>query len=123
MNYSFYYPPENKVIVARNAEFFNISLITQEVRGSLEDLELIQEEDTHPFENTSLHHDKDEQEIVKPESDHELGDHNELTNYKDALSNSKSEKWLEVMNVEMQSMKDNQVWDLLNLPLNVKTVA
>ncbi|GJS14605.1 retrotransposon protein, putative, ty1-copia subclass [Tanacetum coccineum] len=43
MRYSFYYPPENKVFVARNAEFFKNSLITQEASGSLEDLEIIQE--------------------------------------------------------------------------------
>ncbi|GJY06230.1 hypothetical protein Tco_0373284 [Tanacetum coccineum] len=30
MGYSFYYPPENKVLVARNAEFLENSLITQE---------------------------------------------------------------------------------------------
>ncbi|GJS05816.1 retrotransposon protein, putative, ty1-copia subclass [Tanacetum coccineum] len=41
MGYSFYYPPENKVFVARNAEFFENSLITQEASRSLEDLELI----------------------------------------------------------------------------------
>ncbi|GKA01041.1 retrotransposon protein, putative, ty1-copia subclass [Tanacetum coccineum] len=45
MGYSFYYPPENKALVARNAEFFENSLITQEaLLGSLEDLEMIQEE-------------------------------------------------------------------------------
>ncbi|GJS00590.1 retrotransposon protein, putative, ty1-copia subclass [Tanacetum coccineum] len=44
MSYSFYYPPENKVIVARNVEFFKNSLISQEVSRSLEDLEVIQEE-------------------------------------------------------------------------------
>nr|GEX46206.1 hypothetical protein [Tanacetum cinerariifolium] len=33
MIYSFYYPPENKVFVARNVEFFENSLITQEARG------------------------------------------------------------------------------------------
>ncbi|GJZ19975.1 retrotransposon protein, putative, ty1-copia subclass [Tanacetum coccineum] len=43
MRYSFYYPPENKVFVARNAKFFKNSLITQEASGSLEDLEIIQE--------------------------------------------------------------------------------
>nr|GFA58476.1 hypothetical protein [Tanacetum cinerariifolium] len=46
MGYSFYYPPENKVLVARNAEFLKNSLINQEASGSLEDLEIIQEEDT-----------------------------------------------------------------------------
>ncbi|GJT59111.1 hypothetical protein Tco_1002644 [Tanacetum coccineum] len=42
------------------------SLITQEASGSLEDLEIIQDEDTHPYENTSLHHDEDDQEINEP---------------------------------------------------------
>ncbi|GKB91479.1 retrotransposon protein, putative, ty1-copia subclass, partial [Tanacetum coccineum] len=37
--------------------------------GSLEDLEIIQEEDTHPSIDTSLHHEKDDQEINEPQSD------------------------------------------------------
>ncbi|GJS15994.1 hypothetical protein Tco_0410466 [Tanacetum coccineum] len=41
MGYSFYYPPENKIFVARNAEFFENILIDQEASGSLEDLEII----------------------------------------------------------------------------------
>nr|GEY63222.1 hypothetical protein [Tanacetum cinerariifolium] len=69
MGYSFYYPPENKVFVARNAKFFENSLITQESSRSLEDLEIIQEGDTHPFENTSSHHDEDNQENDEPQSD------------------------------------------------------
>nr|GEZ02196.1 hypothetical protein [Tanacetum cinerariifolium]GEZ03988.1 hypothetical protein [Tanacetum cinerariifolium] len=69
MGYSFYYPLENKGCVARNAEFFENSLITQEASGSLEDFELIQEKDTHPSENTSSHHDEDNQEIYEPQSD------------------------------------------------------
>ncbi|GKB79213.1 zinc finger, CCHC-type containing protein [Tanacetum coccineum] len=56
MRYSFYYPPENKVFIALNAEFLENSLIAQEASGSIEDLEIIQEEDTHPFLDTSLNH-------------------------------------------------------------------
>ncbi|GKE17389.1 retrotransposon protein, putative, ty1-copia subclass [Tanacetum coccineum] len=56
MGYSFYYPPKNKVFVARNAEFFKNSLIAQESSRSLEDLEIIQEKDTHPSLDTSLNH-------------------------------------------------------------------
>ncbi|GJV28892.1 zinc finger, CCHC-type containing protein [Tanacetum coccineum] len=52
MGYSFYYPLENKVLVARNAKFFKNSLITQEESGILEDLEIIQDEYTHPSKNT-----------------------------------------------------------------------
>ncbi|GKB11899.1 retrotransposon protein, putative, ty1-copia subclass [Tanacetum coccineum] len=69
MGYSFYYPPENKVLVARNAEFLENSLINQEASGSLEDLEIIQEEDTHPSIDTSLNHEEDDLEIDEPQSD------------------------------------------------------
>ncbi|GKG22088.1 retrotransposon protein, putative, ty1-copia subclass, partial [Tanacetum coccineum] len=34
-----------------------------------------------------------------------------------------SDKWPNAMNVEMQSMKDNEVWDLVDLPPNGKTVG
>nr|GEX99214.1 retrotransposon protein, putative, Ty1-copia subclass [Tanacetum cinerariifolium] len=68
MGYSFYYPPENKVLVARNAEFLKNSLINQEASRSLEDLEIIQEEDTHPSIGTSLNHKEDDQETDEPQN-------------------------------------------------------
>nr|GEU31861.1 hypothetical protein [Tanacetum cinerariifolium] len=55
--------------------------------------------------------------------EHELGDLGEPANYKAALLDPESEKWLNVMNVEMQSMKDNKVWVLVELPPNGKTVG
>ncbi|GJX29177.1 retrotransposon protein, putative, ty1-copia subclass [Tanacetum coccineum] len=136
------------VLVARNAEFLENSLITQEASGSLEDLEIIQEEDTHPSINASLHHEEEDLEIDEPQSDiipirrstrirhapdrmclyvnaeeHEFGDLGEPANYKAALLDPKSDKWLDAINVEMQSMKDNEVWDLVDLPPNGKTVG
>nr|GEZ18303.1 hypothetical protein [Tanacetum cinerariifolium] len=66
MGYSFYYPPKNKVIVARNAGFLENSLIDQEASGSLEDLEIIQEEDTPPSLDTSLNHEEEDLEIDEP---------------------------------------------------------
>nr|GFB50439.1 hypothetical protein [Tanacetum cinerariifolium] len=69
MGYSFYYPPQNKVLIARNAEFLENSLITQEASGRLEDLEIIQEEDTHPSIDTSLNHEEGDLEIDEPQSD------------------------------------------------------
>nr|GEV62610.1 hypothetical protein [Tanacetum cinerariifolium] len=69
MRYSFYYPPEKKILVARNAKFLENSLITQEASRSLEDLEIIQEEDTHPSIDTSLNHEEDDLEINEPQSD------------------------------------------------------
>ncbi|GJT93502.1 retrotransposon protein, putative, ty1-copia subclass [Tanacetum coccineum] len=127
MGYYFYYPLENKNFVARNAEVFKNSLIVQEASGSHgplkmsgsdEGLELIQEEDTQPSENTSEIHDE-----VVPTEKYELGAFNEPPNYKAALSDPESDKWLEAMNTEIQSMKDNQVWVLVDLHPNVRTVG
>ncbi|GJS53400.1 retrotransposon protein, putative, ty1-copia subclass [Tanacetum coccineum] len=148
MGYSFYYPPENKIFVARNAEFFENKVIDHEVSGSLEDLEIIQEEDTYPSLDTSLNHKEDDQEIDEPQSDlnlirrstrtrrtpdrmclyidaeeHELWDLGEPANYKAALLDHEYDKWLNAMNVEMQSMKDNEVWELVELPPGAKTVG
>nr|GEV58778.1 hypothetical protein [Tanacetum cinerariifolium] len=148
MGYSFYYPPKNKVLVARNAEFLENSLITQEASRILEDLEIIKEEDNHPFIDTSLHHKEDDLEIDEPQSDiipilrsirtryaldriclyinveqHELGDMGEPANYKAALLDAESDKWLNTMNVKMKSMKNNEVLDLADLHPNGKTVC
>nr|GEU28897.1 ribonuclease H-like domain-containing protein [Tanacetum cinerariifolium] len=95
-------PSKNKVFVSWNAEFFESKLLDLKASGSVEDLELIQEEDTNPSVDTSLNHEEDDQEIDEPQRD--LG---ELTNYKAALLDPESKKWLDAMNVEMHSMKDN----------------
>nr|GEX05765.1 retrotransposon protein, putative, Ty1-copia subclass [Tanacetum cinerariifolium] len=54
MGYSFYIPSENKVFVSWNAEFFENDLIDSKASGSVEDLELIQEEDTNLSLDTCL---------------------------------------------------------------------
>nr|GEX22688.1 retrotransposon protein, putative, Ty1-copia subclass [Tanacetum cinerariifolium] len=115
--------------------------------GSLEDLKIIQEQDTQPYEITSLHHEEDNQEIDKPQSDiipihrstrtrhapdrmclnieadeYKLGDLNEPANYKASFFDPGFDKWLKAVNVEMQSMKDNEFCDLVYLPPNGKTV-
>nr|GEV75033.1 hypothetical protein [Tanacetum cinerariifolium] len=148
MGYSFYYLPKNKVFVARNSKFFKNDVIDHEASGSLEDLEIIQEEDTRPSLDTSLNHEEDDQEIDEPQSDinpirrstkthrapdrmclyidaeeHELGDLGKPSNYKAALLDPESDKWLNAMNVEIQSMKDNEVWELVDLPPDKKTIG
>nr|GEU54136.1 hypothetical protein [Tanacetum cinerariifolium] len=70
MGYSFYSPSENKVFVARNDEFFESKLLDLKASGSVEDLELIQqEEDVNPSLDTSLNHEEDDQKINEPKSD------------------------------------------------------
>ncbi|GJR30098.1 retrotransposon protein, putative, ty1-copia subclass [Tanacetum coccineum] len=146
MGYYFYFPPENKIVVARYAEFFEKNLITQEVSRRAIDLEEIQDEDTSLSEITSeipteVEGFEPPQEEVIPirrsertlrapnrlclnvEAEyHSLGVLNEPSSYKAAMLVQESNKWLDAMNAEMQSMIDNNVWVLVDLPPNCKTV-
>nr|GEW23201.1 retrovirus-related Pol polyprotein from transposon TNT 1-94 [Tanacetum cinerariifolium] len=54
--------------------------------------------------------------------EHDLRDLGEPAKNKPALLDPKSDKWLNAMNVEMQSMKDNKISELVDLPPDEKTV-
>ncbi|GJT75471.1 putative RNA-directed DNA polymerase [Tanacetum coccineum] len=147
MGYYFYFPHENKIVVARYAEFFEKNLITQEVSGRARDLEEIQDEDTSPSEITSKipmevegFEPPQEEDIPIRRSErtrrapnrlclnveaeeHSLGDLNEPTSYKAAMLDAESNKWIDAMNAEIQSMMDNNVWVLVDLPPGCKTVG
>ena len=45
-----------------------------------------------------------------------LLDHDEPTNYEEAMMSSDSAKWLEAMKSEMGSMYENKVWTLVDFP-------
>nr|GEY67868.1 hypothetical protein [Tanacetum cinerariifolium] len=106
MGYYFYFPPVNKIVVARHTEFLEKNLISQEVSGKALELEEIQDEDTSPSENTSEI--PVEVEGFEPPQEEVI---------------PVGRSWLDAMNVETQSMKDNQVWCLVDLPPNCKSVA
>nr|GEX07187.1 retrotransposon protein, putative, Ty1-copia subclass [Tanacetum cinerariifolium] len=147
MGYYFYFLPENKIVVVRYAEFFEKNLITQEVNGRAIDLEEIQDEDTPPSEITSkipmeVKGFEQAQEEVIPiyrserahrapnhlclnveVEDHSLWDLNEPASYKTTMLDSESNKWIDAMNAEIQSMIDNMVWVLVDLSPGCKTVG
>ncbi|GJS05801.1 retrotransposon protein, putative, ty1-copia subclass [Tanacetum coccineum] len=54
--------------------------------------------------------------------EHSLGDINEPTSYKATMLDSESNKWIDAMNAVIQSMMDNMVWVLVDLPPGCKTV-
>ncbi|GJZ39399.1 retrotransposon protein, putative, ty1-copia subclass [Tanacetum coccineum] len=88
-----------------------------EVSGRAIDLEVIQDKDTSPSEITSeiptkVNGFKPPQEEVIP-----------IRSYKVAMLDLESDKWLDAMNAEMQSMIDNMVWVLVDLPPNFKTIG
>nr|GEU79971.1 retrotransposon protein, putative, Ty1-copia subclass [Tanacetum cinerariifolium] len=118
-----------------------------ELCGRAVELKEIQDEDASPSENTSEipmeveGFEPPQEEVIlirrsirahrAPErlclnvevEEYSLGDLNEPTNYKVAMLDSESDKWLDTMNAKMQSMKDNQVWRLVDLYPNGKTVG
>ncbi|GKD09732.1 retrotransposon protein, putative, ty1-copia subclass [Tanacetum coccineum] len=119
MGYYFYFPPENKIVVARYAEFLEKNLISQEVEGFKPP-----QEEVVPIRRSARTHRAPDRLCLNVEvEEHSLGDLNEPTNYKAALLDPESDKWLDAMNAKMQSMKDNQVWRLVDLPPNGKTVG
>nr|GFB41938.1 hypothetical protein [Tanacetum cinerariifolium] len=127
MGYSFYNPSESKVFVARNAEFFENDLIDLKASGSVEDLELIQEEDIISSLDTSLDHEEDDQENDEPQSDiNPIRKSSKTRHASDRMClfiDAQEHKLGDLVNVEMQSMKDNDVWVLVDLPPNARTVG
>ena len=147
IGYYFYDPNEQKVFIARKAKPFLEEKFLMEGPNE-RTVEL--EEDTEPQDDTHLVDTSTQQEVVEDDQMVDqytqnvrrssrtsypperygffmdgcyVVDSDEPTTYKDAMSNSDCDKWLEAMNVEMQSMYDNQVWELVDLPLNSKLVG
>ena len=51
-----------------------------------------------------------------------LLDHDEPTNYEEAMVSPDSAKWLEAMKSEMGSMYENKVWTLVDLPVDQQAI-
>ncbi|GJQ94805.1 hypothetical protein Tco_0005944 [Tanacetum coccineum] len=86
-------------------EFFEKRLISQEISGRAVDLEEIPKRRRRyaPSEITITFL----QDVEPKVEEHSLGDLGEPANYKAAMLDPESNKWIDAMNVEIQSMMDN----------------
>ncbi|KAJ9542203.1 hypothetical protein OSB04_028709 [Centaurea solstitialis] len=147
MGYYFYNPEENKVFVARNGKFLEEKFPSSGNTRKDVDLQVVDEENTTPTVEPEVQHENVEpqsepiEEVqtqdlrrssrVRQEPDRYLGflvsqdsgDLNEPTSYGEAVSGNESEQWQEAMKAEMQSMYDNQVWELTDLPQHCKAAG
>ncbi|KAJ9556975.1 hypothetical protein OSB04_011589 [Centaurea solstitialis] len=147
VGYYFYNPEENKVFVARNGKFLEEKFLSSGNTRKNVDLQVVDEENTAPIVEPEIQHENVEpqsepiEEVqthdlrrssrVRQEPDRYLGflvsqdsgDLNEPTSYGEAVSGSESEQWQEAMKAEMQSMYDNQVWELTDLPQHCSAVG
>ncbi|KAJ9535780.1 hypothetical protein OSB04_un001068 [Centaurea solstitialis] len=147
LGYYFYNPSENKVFVARNGEFLEEKFLSQENTRNDIDLQIVEEETPEPIVEPVTQQGNVEtqpetvEEVqtqdlrrstrIRQEPDRYLGflvsqdggDLNEPTSYGEAVSGDESEQWQEAMKAEMQSMYDNQVWELTDLPHHCRAVG
>ena len=61
--------------------------------------------------------------LITDDNDVLIVDQSEPTSYQEAINSHDSEKWLEAMKSEMQSMYDNQVWTLIDPIDGLKTIG
>ncbi|KAJ9536490.1 hypothetical protein OSB04_un000327 [Centaurea solstitialis] len=147
VGYYFYNPEENKVFVARNGKFLEEKFLSSGNTRKDVELQVVDEENTTPIVEPEIQHENVEpqsepiEEVqtqdlrrssrVRQEPDRYLGflvsqdsgDLNEPTSYREAVSGNESEQWQEAMKAEMQSMYDNQVWELTDLPQHCRAVG
>ncbi|KAK8669977.1 hypothetical protein V6N13_104744 [Hibiscus sabdariffa] len=144
--YYFYNHKENKVFVARTGVFLEKDFLSsKEDRRNIELEEVQQQQDTEPeverFSQTveenstnletrplrrstrELHEPERYGFLVTIHGDVILVNHDEPKTYQEAVSSPDSEKWLEAMRSEMDSMSDNQVWTLVELPKGIKPIG
>ncbi|KAJ9560376.1 hypothetical protein OSB04_005536 [Centaurea solstitialis] len=145
--YYFYNPSENKVFVAHNGEFLEEKFLNQENTRNDIDLQIVEEDTPVPIVELVTQQDNVEtqpetaEEVqiqdlrrstrIRQEPDRYLGflvsqdgeDLNEPTSYGEAVSCSESEQWQEAMKAEIQSMYDNQLWELTDLPQHCRAVG
>ncbi|GJS64317.1 retrotransposon protein, putative, ty1-copia subclass [Tanacetum coccineum] len=151
MGYYIYFPTshENKIVIARYAKSLRKNLITQEVNGSawilkkknfpmmkihlllkitseipmeVEGFKPPQEEVILVRRSKRTHQATDRLCLNVEAEEHSLGDLNEPTSYKAAMLDYESNKWVDAMNAKIQSMMDDMVWVLVDLPPGCKTV-
>ncbi|KAJ9545928.1 hypothetical protein OSB04_025635 [Centaurea solstitialis] len=108
VGYYFYNPEENKVFVARNGKFLEEKFLSLENTRKDVDLQVVDEEITAPIVEPEIQHSN-----VEPQSEPI-----EEVQTQDLRRSSR-----EAMKAEMQSMYDNQVWELTDLPQHCRAVG
>ncbi|KAL0439307.1 UNVERIFIED_CONTAM: Retrovirus-related Pol polyprotein from transposon TNT 1-94 [Sesamum latifolium] len=133
--YYFYDPTEQKIFILRNTVFLEKGFPSDSRRDEVlieESTEESQHDSTAPFESP-VHTDsvpilrRSTRESRVPERYGFVGltsqlDDDPKTNG-EAMSDIDSDKWLEAMKSEMDSMDSNQVWTLVDLPKGVRPVG
>jgi hypothetical protein len=152
VGYSFYHRTEGKVFVAKNGTFLEKEFLAKEVSGRTVQLDEIVESSmtvdrialpevvppvipaTEP-EVPVLDTEASVKPVAEPrrttrvrqspqwfENEVFVLEDDEPANYKEAMAGPGSDKWRKAMKSEMESMYENQVWNLVDPPEGVKPI-
>ncbi|RVW14113.1 hypothetical protein CK203_099175 [Vitis vinifera] len=121
--------------MSRGFKFYDPSTMSFFETGNakfIEDVELIHEEVTQePQVQVSLKRStrerrstiSDDYVVYLQEHEFDMGLEDDPISVSQVKQSSNSEKWIKAMKNEMKSMKDNGVWDLVELPEGVKPIG
>ncbi|KAK8652076.1 hypothetical protein V6N13_061100 [Hibiscus sabdariffa] len=142
----YYFYNENKVFVARTGVFLEKEFLTNSGKGRNIELEEVQQQqviepevegisqaveenptdlETQPLRRSTRERHEPERYgfLVTTHGDVILVDQDEPKTYQEAVASPDSEKWLEAMRSEMDSMLENQVWTLVEPLEGIKPIG
>ncbi|KAK9028400.1 hypothetical protein V6N11_068205 [Hibiscus sabdariffa] len=141
----YYFYNENKVFVARTGVFLEKEFLMNSGNGRNIELEEIQQQviepeverisqaveenptdlETQPLRRSTRERHEPERYgfLVTTHGDVILVDQDEPKTCQEAVASPDSEKWLEAMRSEMDSMSENQVWTLVEPPEGIKPIG
>ncbi|KAK8593781.1 hypothetical protein V6N12_045855 [Hibiscus sabdariffa] len=141
----YYFYNENKVFVARTGVFLKKEFLMNSGKGRNIELEEVQQQviepeverisqaveenptdlETQPLRRSTRERHEPERYgfLVTTHGDVILVDQDEPKTYQEAVASPDSEKWLEAMRSEMDSMSENQVWTLVEPPEGIKPIG
>ncbi|KAK8640999.1 hypothetical protein V6N13_008750 [Hibiscus sabdariffa] len=142
----YYFYNKNKVFVARTGVFLEKEFLRKSGKGRNIELEEVQQQqviepevegisqaveenptdlETQPLRRSTRECHEPERYgfLVTTHGDVILVDQDEPKTYQEAVASPDSEKWLEAMRSEMNSMLENQVWTLVEPPEGIKPIG
>ncbi|KAL4388746.1 hypothetical protein GQ457_09G017270 [Hibiscus cannabinus] len=126
----YYFYNENKVFVARTGVFHEKEFLQQDIEPKVEEISQVVEENPTDLETQPLRRSTRERHeperygfLITTHGDVILVDQDEPKTYQEAVASPDSEKWLEAMRFEMDSMSDNHVWNLVEPPVGIKPIG
>ncbi|KAK8563377.1 hypothetical protein V6N12_035525 [Hibiscus sabdariffa] len=142
----YYFYNENKVFVARTGVFLEKEFLPNSGKGRNIELEEVQQQqviepevegisqaveenptdlETQPLRRSTRERHEHERYgfLVTTHGDVILVNQDEPKTYQEAVASPDSEKWLEAMRSEMDSMSENQVWTLVEPPEGIKHIG